>query len=120
LDLLLGGPASRRAADQIGNGLMDLVDEASKDYDLIIIDSPPFLGFPEPLQMASIVDGVLVVALSGQTNRRALASTVSSLKRLRTNLLGVVLNRMNSDGGSGYYYNYSPKNYKYYQAGAAD
>ncbi|HUS06514.1 MAG TPA: polysaccharide biosynthesis tyrosine autokinase [Bryobacteraceae bacterium] len=121
LDLLLGGPASRRAADQIGAGLMDVVDEASKDYDLIIVDSPPFLGFPEPLQMASIVDGVLVIAVSGQTNRRALASTVSSLKRLRTNLLGVVLNRMEEDSGSGYYHNYYyPKNYTYHQAGAAD
>jgi succinoglycan biosynthesis transport protein ExoP len=121
LDLLLGGPPSRRAADQIGAGLMDLVDEASKDYDLIVVDSPPFLGFPEPLQMASIVDGVLVVAVSGRTNRRALASTVNSLKRLRTNLLGVVLNRMHNDGGSGYYYNYySPKNYRYSQAATAD
>jgi ATPases involved in chromosome partitioning len=46
LDLLLGGAPSRRAADQIGAGLMDVVDEASKEYDLIIVDSPPFLGSP--------------------------------------------------------------------------
>ncbi len=119
LDLLVGGPPSRRAVDQIA-GLAELIDDAIQDYDLVIVDSPPFLGFPEPLQMASFVNGVLVVAVSGKTTRRALAATVSSLKRLRTNLLGVVLNRMNSVSAGYYYGDYSPKNYRYYRAAASE
>ena len=35
--------------------------DAAAEYDLVILDSPPLPGFPEPLQMAAPVDGELVV-----------------------------------------------------------
>jgi hypothetical protein len=71
--------------------------------------------------MASIVDGVLIVAVSGQTNRRALAPPSVRSSVCAPNLLGVVLNRMENDSGSGYYHNYYyPKNYTYPQAGASN
>ncbi len=111
LDLLLAGPPSRRAADLIGNGLSGILEEAGKEYDLIIVDSPPLLGFPEPLQMAAAVDGVVVVALAGQTNRKALASAIGTLARLRANVVGVVLNSMRADSSNGYYYHYSHSTY---------
>src|SRR5260221_719863 len=41
------------------------------EFDLVIVDAPPALGFPEPIQMATAVDGVAVIALAGQTNRKA-------------------------------------------------
>ena len=91
LDVLLAGPPSRRAADLIGTRLSDILEHASEYYDLIIIDSPPLLGFPEPLQMAAAADGVLVVALAGQTHRKALGSVINILARLRANVIGVVL-----------------------------
>jgi len=40
--------------------------EAERDYDLVIVDSPPLLGFAEPLQMAAVVDGWCDV-MAGQT-----------------------------------------------------
>ena len=36
-----------------------------------MIDAPPLLGFAEPLQIAAIAEGVVVVTLAGQTNRNA-------------------------------------------------
>jgi capsular exopolysaccharide synthesis family protein len=106
LDVLLAGPPSRHAADLIGEGLSEILEDAGKEYDLIIVDSPPVLGFPEPLQMATAVDGVLVVALAGQTHRKALGSTVATLARLRANIIGVVLNSLQADTGNGYYSHY--------------
>jgi Mrp family chromosome partitioning ATPase len=41
------------------------VEEAAREYDLVVLDAPPLLGFAEPLQMASLVDGVIVVARAG-------------------------------------------------------
>ena len=73
LDILPAGPPSRRAADVVGAELTALLEDACAEYDLVILDSPPLLGFPEPLQMAASVDGVVVVALAGRTNRKALA-----------------------------------------------
>jgi capsular exopolysaccharide synthesis family protein len=115
LDILPAGPPSRRAADLVGAPLMELIDEATRDYDLVVLDTPPLLGFSEPLQMATAVDGVLVIARAGQTNRRALGSALNTLIRLRANVIGVVLNEIRADAGNGYYYHYySPKYYKYY------
>src|SRR5262249_50982162 len=68
LDVLPAGPPSRHAADLIGRGLVEVLEEASLEYDLVVLDAPPLLGFAEPLQMATAVDGVLVVTRAGETN----------------------------------------------------
>ena len=117
LDVLTAGPASRRAADRLGTVLDKLLTEAEKDYDLVIVDAPPLLGFAEPLQMAAVVDGVVVVTLAGQTNRNAVASVLSSLKRLKANVIGVALNEVREDMSDRYYYyGYYGKYYsKYYK-----
>ena len=117
LDILTAGPASRRAADRLGSILQTLLIEAEKDYDLVIVDSPPLLGFAEPLQMAAVVDGVVVVTLAGQTNRNAVGSVLSSLKRLKANVIGVALNEVREDMSDRYYYyGYYGKYYsKYYK-----
>jgi len=104
LSVLPAGPPSRRASDLVGRGLSELLEEASLVYDLVILDPPPLLGFAEPLEMASIVDGVLVVARAGSTNRKAVASVINTLQRLRTNVLGVVLNQVHSETSEQFYY----------------
>jgi capsular exopolysaccharide synthesis family protein len=117
LDILSAGPASRRAADRLGSTLQTLLIEAEKEYDLVIVDAPPLLGFAEPLQMAAVVDGVVVVTLAGQTNRNAVGSVLSSLKRLKANVIGVALNEVREDMSDRYYYyGYYGKYYsKYYK-----
>ncbi|MGP8246925.1 MAG: tyrosine-protein kinase family protein [Bryobacteraceae bacterium] len=94
----------RKAADRLGSVLAQLLDEARTDYDLVIIDAPPMLGFAEPLQMAAIVDGVVVITLAGQTNKNAVASVLTSLKRLKANVVGVALNEVREDTSDRYYY----------------
>jgi capsular exopolysaccharide synthesis family protein len=121
LDILPSGFSSRRAADLIGASLPRIMEEAVPDYDLIIIDPPPMLGFPEPLQMAAAVDGVVVVALAGQTNRNAVGSALTTLQRVRANVVGLVLNEVTKDMSDSYhyYYGYYGKYDRYYK-GAAD
>ncbi len=114
LDILPAGPPSHRASEMIGPGIADLIDEISQDYDLVILDAPPLLGFAEALQMSTAADGVLVVARSGETNRKAIGSVVSILNRLRVNVLGLVLNEVKRDSSEGYYHYGSYG--KYYQA----
>jgi len=119
LDILPVGPPSRRAADLVGPQLSALLEDACTEYDLVILDTPPLLGFPEPLQMAVAVDGVLVVAVAGRTHRKALGSAVATLKRLRANVVGIVLNEVRADSSDNYYYyHYNPKYYKHYNVEA--
>ena len=104
LHVLPAGPPSRRAADGIGETLRGLLADASNEYDLIICDAPPLLGFAESLQIAAIVDGVVVVALAGQTEKNAVASVFSNLKRLKANVIGLTLNEVRADMSERYYY----------------
>ncbi len=115
LDILPAGPATRRASDLMGMGLAQLIEEATREYDLVVLDAPPLLGFAEPLQMATAVDGVIVVARAGETSRKALSSVVGTLARLRANLVGVVLNEVHRQVSAGYYYYYGHYS-KYYGA----
>jgi polysaccharide biosynthesis transport protein len=113
LHILPAGPSTRRASDLIGMGLAELIEEATRTYDLVVLDAPPLLGFAEPLQMATAVDGVIVVARAGDTSRKALSSVITTLGRLRANLVGVVLNEVHREVSAGYYYYYGHYS-KYY------
>ena len=117
LSLLPAGPGSHRAADLIGPRLSPLLDEFAKEYDLVIMDAPPLLGFAECLQIATAADGVLIVSLAGDTKRKAVAAVVSALQRVRANIIGVILNQVSqnttSDGYSQYgYYHYGRYGYR--------
>ena len=110
LDVLPAGPPSRRASDLVGRGLVEVLEEAAAEFDLILLDAPPLLGFAEPLQMATAVDGVIVVARAGQTSRRAVATVLGTLNRLRAKVVGLVLNEVHKEMSESYYY------YGYYRS----
>ena len=118
LDFLPAGSPSRRAPDLIGRGLESIVETAARQYSLILLDSPPFLNFAEPLRMSTMVDGVLMVSVAGETNRQAVASILATLNRVRANVVGLVLNKVTKDLMQNYhyygYYGYSGKYYKHY------
>jgi succinoglycan biosynthesis transport protein ExoP len=111
LDIIPAGPPSHRASDLIGPRMGELLDEFAKDYDLVILDAPPLLGFAEPLQMATLADGVLVIGKAGETKRKAVSSVLAALNRLRANVVGVVLNQVKRDTSAEYSY------YGYYRTG---
>jgi capsular exopolysaccharide synthesis family protein len=104
LDVVPAGTASRRASDLVGSMMVDILDEAAKEYDLILVDAPPMLGFAEAMQVAKSVDGVVIMARAGQTSRKAVAIVLATLKRLHANVIGLVLNEVDKSSSQGYYY----------------
>ncbi len=118
LDVVPAGTASRRASDLVGSIMVDILDEATKEYDLIIVDAPPLLGFAEAMQVATAVDGVVVLARAGQTSRKAVARALATLNRLRANVIGLVLNEVDKNNTHGYYYYNDYR--KYYAESAAN
>jgi succinoglycan biosynthesis transport protein ExoP len=115
LSLLPSGPGSHRAADLVGQKLSALLDEFAKEYDLVILDSPPLLGFAECLQMATAADGVLIISRAGETKRKAVATVVSTLLRLRANVVGVVLNQVSPNTSADGYAYYGHYRYGHYR-----
>ena len=118
LDVVPAGALSRRASDLVGSMMVDLLDEAAKEYDLILVDAPPLLGFAEAMQVATAVDGVVVLARAGQTSRKAVATALATLNRLRVNMIGLVLNEVDKSNAHGDYYYYFSDYRKYYAEAA--
>jgi len=57
---------------------------------------------------------VIIVARAGETSRKALGSVITTLLRLRANVVGVVLNEVHRQVSSGYYYYHYSRYNKYY------
>jgi polysaccharide biosynthesis transport protein len=116
LFVLPAGPPSHKAADLVGPGMSEMLDEMKHEFDLVVVDGPPSLGFAEPLQLGAVTDSVVVVARAGSTRREVLGNVLSRLRKVRANVMGVVLNGVDAATSASYYHHgYYQKNY-YYRA----
>lgn len=76
-----------------GRTFDQVLDEVSRKFDYVIIDTPAAVHGADSRVIASKSAASMVVARPGQTGRPAFESYVASLRRLPTKLLGVVLNQ---------------------------
>ncbi len=94
-----------------------ILEEASREADLIILDSPPAL-VADYLVLAAKADGVLLVLQPGRTRADAAFAMLEQLERVKARALGVILNKIprNSYYYGGYYH-YDPNQHSsyYYQ-----
>ncbi len=95
----------------------DFMEQAKKEYDIIIYDMSPVGLFIEPALVAADVDGVVLVIGQGQADYRIAKEAKEQLDRARANILGVVLNKVTHKGSGGYYYNRYYYNKRYYNYG---
>ncbi len=88
--------------------MAEICAELGKQFDHIIIDSPPVLAVTDATIMAGLVDGVVLIAESGRTHRAGLMRTRAILENAGARILGVVLNKldMRREGYYGYGYGY--------------
>ncbi len=101
-----GGQQVTNPSELLLNSKMKhLLDTMGEIFDWIIIDSPPALPVHDASMLAGQCDGVLFVVRAGATDSE-IAQRVSAEFRDK-NLLGVVLNRVDSaDTYNNYYYGY--------------
>jgi len=70
-----------------------LLENALKSYDVVIVDAPPIVLSPETPPMASMVDGVVVVVQCGKTKREVVQRALGMIGQCKGKVLGLVLNR---------------------------
>lgn len=86
-----------------------MIESLAKQYDYIIIDSPPVLAVHDAVDLGTQVHGALWVVSDGNVRRKELNRTAKRLEEVNVNIIGVRLNRIDSKT-EGYYYSYY-KNY---------
>ena len=63
-----------------------------REFQMVIIDSPPMLNMPDARVLGRMADGVVLVVRSAQTTREAAAAAAQRLKEDGTRVLGTILN----------------------------
>jgi polysaccharide biosynthesis transport protein len=120
-----GGPIPPFPAELLGSPRMaELLLGWRKQFDFIVVDSPPILPVADVRAMVPLSDAVLLVARAGRTSRVALRRSYEILlHHVKTDgvpAIGAVLNAisLHSAGYYGYYGHYGHGNSSYYGEGA--
>jgi non-specific protein-tyrosine kinase len=105
-------PSELLSSEKMSKILIQLASQ----FDMTILDAPPFLVVTDALVLAPRVDGVLIVIKPSLTKRAALKNLLDQLRQVKANVIGVVLNDVKIDrlqpyNYYGYYYDqkYSKK-----------
>ncbi len=112
LFVLPGGTKAPNPAELLSSkSFADLVAQAVRDFDRVVIDSAPVLAVSDTLIITPFVQSLCLVVRSGHTPRNAVQRAISLLDGVDNRPVGVVLNRLPSKTGIGYYYYYSDHGY---------
>ncbi len=116
------GPLPPNPADLLSSHkLADAIAELRSKFKFIVIDSPPIMAATDAVILSVQADGVLLVVRSGETPKEAFTRTRDLLVSVKCNLLGVVLNAVDSSAPDYYYsYRYYPYSYGYGPQETAD
>ena len=118
ISFIPSGPLPPNPAELWGSDrLRQILEQAAVDFDHVVIDGPPVLGFADAPLLASAVAGTVFVLESRKTRRGQARGALRRLQVGRGRLLGLVLTKFNTSnskyGGYGYDYAYD------YQYGVA-
>ena len=98
LEVLLSGPLPPNPTNLIESDRMrDLLRGAEREYDFIVVDTPPASVVPDAIPLVSQVGGVLVVSRLGRTTRGSMINLRDQLSNLAAPVLGVVVNAVGRD-----------------------
>jgi capsular exopolysaccharide synthesis family protein len=115
LSVLPAGPTFGDPSELISSSRVPaLLDALRRQFDIVLIDSPPVLPVADAVVLSQLVDAVLIVARVGTTTRRGISRTLELLRGVEAPLVGSVLNGVSDEGA----YGYGDQYYVYYNSSA--
>jgi len=112
LSVLAGGRRAPNPAEILAGPFFgQLITEAARLFDRVVIDSAPILAVSDTLLMTPYVQTVCIVLRAGKTPRQAVRRAISLLASSGIRPAGLVLNRLHRGRGVGYYYYYASHGY---------
>jgi succinoglycan biosynthesis transport protein ExoP len=93
LDVLTAGPIQPDPSRLLDSErILQILYCAQRQYEVVVVDTPPILAVADALILARHVDGVLFVVRAGKTDQQAGKQALAQLRQLDVELTGVVLN----------------------------
>jgi len=93
------------------NGFGELMTEALKSFDRIVVDTAPLVPVSDTLLLLPYVQTVCMVVQGGKTPRNAVLRAIEMMKKVSQRPDGIVLNKMPRRSGIDYYYYYGEHGY---------
>jgi polysaccharide biosynthesis transport protein len=105
LDVLTAGTMPPNPGALLDSQRMaSLIQEAAKDYDCVILDTPALSLFGDALMLSKVADGILLVVRPGVLDVAVAKTAKTMLEQARSRVLGMVVNGVTTESGSGYYH----------------
>jgi capsular exopolysaccharide synthesis family protein len=93
--------SSRNVADVyellVSSHAAEQIERLGREYDHLIIDTPPVLGFPDALIWARLAGAVVLVGFAGQTTAPELKEAKEKFARVRVQVLGAILSNVRTE-----------------------
>lgn len=107
LFILTSGPVPPNPNELLGSKRMGTVlEELKKQFDIIIIDSPPVTVVSDALVLAPHTDGVIFVVRNRVTAKYKAKQAIEQIKMTRAPIIGAILNGELEKENNNYYYAY--------------
>jgi Mrp family chromosome partitioning ATPase len=104
LFLLPRGTRSGKAPELLVSDKMSaLIEMARQKFDVVIIDSPPFIAGVDAYALGAVAGNILIVLRQGVSDRKLAAAKLTVLDRLPIRILGAVINGIPGGGMYKYY-----------------
>jgi polysaccharide biosynthesis transport protein len=105
LDLMFSGPIPPNPSELLSSRSMgELIRSAQEQYEFILLDSAPLLALADSRILATLVSGVLLVVKNATVPCEQVKQTLSGIRSVGGNVIGVALNSvdLHTDGYYGY------------------
>lgn len=107
LNVLTAGQLPPNPSELLGSQAMaELIDHLERRFDAVVIDAPPLIPVTDASVLAQRVGGVVLVVGTGKVRTHDLEKSLSSLKLVDADVVGVVLNLLPAKGPDAYGYGY--------------
>jgi capsular exopolysaccharide synthesis family protein len=113
LTLIPRGPVTNKSSELLLVPHFDtLMKEWKSSYDLVLFNTSPILATDDTATIAPNFDGALMVLRAQFTSARLVRNSLNAMYQRHVNVLGLILNSVNTETPDYYYYRYP----KYYAA----
>ena len=113
LNVIPCGQIPPNPSELLGSKAMrEMLAALGRDYDRILIDSPPVTAVTDAVVLSKAVDGVVVVLQANKTERTLAKRAIEQMQAVNAHIFGIILNRLD-ERMIKYYHLYSYF-YRYY------
>jgi len=123
LDVLLTGGRIKSPTPILeSNNFQLMLRLLQKTYDIVIVDTPPAVVFPDALIISKHIDEIVLICRHGKVRRKMIKSVLGQFSGSSVEMLGVLINAIPASKSSSYYGygEYAGKYHDYYNQSSSD